>query len=126
MGRVEAAEGAARHGTWEEGTVNRQPFIVGTGADKVLGFLAGLAANVLGLIATIAVMYIWAGSDPAPDIEERRAHAASVSIWSGIGCALPVILIVIVFLIGIVFLGIATGGSSMNGQPPFTSMPYQP
>lgn len=110
-----------RPGTWEEGTVNRQPFIVGTGADKVLGFLAGFAANVMGLIATIAVMYIWAGSDPAPDIEERRAHAASVSKWSGIGCALPAILIVIALL------GLGVAGSTMiHPQVQFTLMPYQP
>lgn len=80
--------------------MNHRPFIVGFGADEILGFLAGLFGSVMGVVATVVVMFLWAGSDPLPDTEARRSHAASVSIWSGIGCALPAILVLLLFVIG--------------------------
>ncbi|HEX7492022.1 MAG TPA: hypothetical protein VF337_10005 [Candidatus Limnocylindrales bacterium] len=39
-------------------------------------------------------MFLWAGGDPGPDLAQRRGHATAVSIWSGLGCLLPVILLV--------------------------------
>jgi hypothetical protein len=72
--------------------VNRQPFIVGPAVDKLLGFLAGFFGNVMGLIATIVVMFVWAGGNPTPETPQRRSHATSVSLWSGLGCLIPVIL----------------------------------
>jgi hypothetical protein len=84
--------------------MGRQPFIVGPAADKLLGFLAGVFANVVGWIATIVVMYVWAGSEPTPEVADRRRHAASVSAWSGLGCLLPVILVVGLLLLGSVFI----------------------
>lgn len=80
--------------------MNNRPFIVGFGADEILGFLAGLFGSVMGVVATVVVMFLWAGSDPLPNTEARRSHAASVSIWSGLGCALPAILILLLFVIG--------------------------
>jgi hypothetical protein len=79
--------------------MNRQPFIVGVMADKVLGFLVGLWGSVLGLLATILVMFMWAGSERTPEVDARRQHAQSVSIWSGIGCAIPTILVIIAVLL---------------------------
>jgi hypothetical protein len=84
--------------------VSRRPFIVGFGVDEILGFLAGLFGSVMGFVATVVVMFLWAGSDPLPDTETRRGHAASVSIWSGLGCALPVILILLLFVMGALLL----------------------
>jgi hypothetical protein len=89
--------------------VNRQPFIVGEMADKVLAFFAGVIGNVLGLIATIVVMFMWAGSDPTPEVQERRNHANSVSVWSGIGCAIPAVLL----LLGI--LSLLAGATHSTG-----------
>ena len=83
--------------------MNRQPFIVGAVVDKLLGFLAGFFGSVTGLIATVVVMFLWAGSNPGPDSGERRRHATSVSIWSGVGCFIPVILLV-AFLLFAVFV----------------------
>ena len=80
--------------------MNRRSFIVGFGVDEILGFLAGLLGSVMGVMATVVVMFLWAGSDPLPDTEARRSHAASVSVWSAVGCALPVILILLLFAIG--------------------------
>jgi hypothetical protein len=90
--------------------VYRQPFIVGVMADKVLGFLAGMVANVLGVVATVVVMFMWAGSDPTPEVDARRQHAQSVSIWSGIGCFLPAILILAVLFLGVVMVAHGGGG----------------
>jgi TRAP-type C4-dicarboxylate transport system permease large subunit len=102
--------------------VNRQPFIVGVDADKILGFLAGFVGSMMGLIATIVVMFLWAGSDPLPDTEARRRHATSVSIWSGIGCALPLLLVfVAIVLMVLVFAG---GHSSIEG-PMVDPTPFQ-
>jgi hypothetical protein len=99
--------------------VNRQPFIVGATADKVLGLLAGMIGFALGVIATIVVMFLWAGSDPAPEVEERRRHATSVSIWSGVGCALPAIL-VLVLILGVVAVGThSVGGYTDPNVVPF-------
>jgi low affinity Fe/Cu permease len=84
--------------------VNRRPYIVGFGVDEILGFLAGLFGSVMGFVATVAVMFIWAGSDPLPDTDARRGHAASVSLWSGLGCALPAILILLLFVMGALLL----------------------
>ncbi len=95
--------------------MNRQPFIVGEMADKVLAFFAGVIGNVLGLIATIVVMFMWAGSDPTPEVQERRNHANSVSVWSGIGCAIPAVLL----LLGIMGLfAAASHGSGFPISPP--------
>ncbi len=96
----------------------RQPFIVGPTVDKLLGFLAGVFANVLGWIATIVVMYSWAGNDPTQEVAERRGHAASVSVWAGVGCLLPLILLVGFFLLGAGFL-FSTGGGSGGGPGGF-------
>jgi hypothetical protein len=74
--------------------MNRQPFIVGPSADSVLGLVVGFFGSVLGLIATIVVMYVWAGSDPGFDTNDRRRHAARVSVWAGVGCVVPIILVV--------------------------------
>lgn len=109
--------------------MNRQPFIVGPTADKVLGFLVGLFAQVLGLIATIVVMFVWAGSEPLPDTQERRAHARSVSIWSGVGCLVPVILLILGFLVlgAVVVSGPASVPNIVPNQvppmPEFTFLP---
>jgi low affinity Fe/Cu permease len=73
----------------------RQPFILGPTADKVLGFLAGMFGQLIGVVATIVVMFVWAGSDPLPDTQIRRDHATAVSIWSGMGCLLPAVLLAI-------------------------------
>jgi hypothetical protein len=72
--------------------MNRQPFIVGPVADNVLGLVAGVFGTVLGLVATIVVMYVWAGSDPDFDTRARRRHAAQVSVWAAVGCVVPFIL----------------------------------
>jgi len=100
--------------------VNRQPFIVSLGADKVLGFLAGFFGSVMGLIAAIVVMFVWAGSDPQPDTEERRRHARSVSIWAGVGCAFPAILffiLVFVLMAGAVMVTTTTQGPVVQVSP---------
>jgi hypothetical protein len=99
----------------------RQPFIVGPTFDKVAGFLAGFFANALGLIGTIVVMFIWAGSDARPDVPERRDHARSVSIWSGVGCLAPLLLWL---LLGIVLL--ASFGSGRQWAPDFAHWPLMP
>jgi hypothetical protein len=99
----------------------RQPFIVGRAFDKVAGFLVGFFANVLGLVGTIAVMYIWAGSDQRPDVPERREHAKSVSIWSGVGCLVPLVLWL---LLG--FVLIATLSSRPGWTPDFAQWPGLP
>ena len=85
--------------------MNHRPFIVGFGADEILGFLAGLFGSVMGVVATVVVMFLWAGSDPLPSTEARRSHAVSVSIWSALGCALPAILILLLFVIGAFLVG---------------------
>lgn len=93
----------------------RQPFIVGPTVDKILGFLAGFVAQILGVIGTIVVMYVWAGSDPTPDTQERREHAKSVSIWSGVGCLLPFLFLLFSL---VVFAALATSGSQVLDGPP--------
>jgi hypothetical protein len=104
--------------------VNRQPFIVGTAADKVLGFLAGAFGSVVGVIAAIVVMFLWAGSGPEPDVEERRQHATSVSIWSGVGCALPAIFLILILVLGV---AVFTGSTPMQGpEVQFTPFPLRP
>ena len=75
--------------------MNRQSFIVGPTADKVLGFLAGAFAQLVGVVVTVVVMFMWAGSEPTPEVQERRDHARSVSIWSGVGCLLPLLFILL-------------------------------
>ena len=80
--------------------MNRQPFIVGELADKVLGFMAGMLVPV-GLIAAVVVMYMWAGNGPTEDAPRRRNHAKSVLIWSGFGSLLTLALLA-VFLIAII------------------------
>ena len=102
--------------------MNRQPFIVGVDADKILGFLAGFFGWVMGLIATIVVMFLWAGSDPLPDTEARRRHATSVSIWSGVGCALPLFLIVVAIVLGVLVLA---GASPSIEGPRVEATPFQ-
>jgi hypothetical protein len=77
--------------------MDRQPFIVGPAADCVLGFFAGFFGTVLGLLATIVVMFLWAGSEPGIDVAERRRHAWFVSAWSGVGCVAPIVLVILVF-----------------------------
>jgi hypothetical protein len=107
--------------------VNRQPFIVGFGADKVLGFLAGFFGSVMGLIAAIVVMFVWAGGDPQPDTEGRRRHARSVSIWAGAGCAFPAILafvLLFVLMAGAVMVTTHTQGPGPVIQ--FTPIPVFP
>jgi hypothetical protein len=104
--------------------VNHRPFIVGFGADEILGFLVGLFGSVMGVVATVVVMFLWAGSDPLPDTEARRSHAASVSIWSGIGCALPAILVLLLFVIGASLVG---PQMSVRGPwPQATALPVYP
>ncbi len=93
----------------------RQPFIVGPTVDKVLGFLAGLVAQVVGVIATVVVMFVWAGSQPTQEVAERREHAKSVSIWSGIGCLLPFFFLLISL---VVFAAAATSGPHVFDSPP--------
>lgn len=116
MGRVGGRRGRSNEANSEEDVVytQRQPFIVGQVADQVLGFVAGFFGSVMGVIATVAVMFLWAGSDPAPDTEVRRHHATSVSIWSGVGCAIPFVLglILVVALVGAATVVTTTGGSA--------------
>ena len=76
--------------------MNRGSVIFGEGADKAVGFLVGLFGNVIGLIGTVVVIYIWAGNDGSPETTIRRRHAASVSMWAGVGCAIPWIIISVV------------------------------
>jgi TRAP-type C4-dicarboxylate transport system permease large subunit len=95
--------------------MNREPFIVGPTADKLLGFLAGIFGNVMGFFGTIVVMYLWAGSQPAPDVQERRQHAQSVSIWSAVGCLLPIVLILAILALGVLaFSSATTSGGPMS------------
>jgi hypothetical protein len=100
--------------------VNRKPFIAGPTADYVLGFLAGFAGIILGVIATIVVMFLWAGSEPVPEVEERRYHAKWVSVWSGFGCAAAVILI----LIAIALVSLLVSIPSMPPLPFASSPPF--
>ncbi len=52
------------------------PWIVGDGVDKLVGFLVGLFLNIVGMIGTIVVMYLWAGNSFGPqDDADRREHA---------------------------------------------------
>jgi hypothetical protein len=104
--------------------VNRQPFIVGATADKVVGFFAGLFGSVMGVIAAIVVMFLWAGSGPGPDVDDRRHHATSVSIWSAVGCALPVIVVILVLVLGVV---VFTTSTTIHGPiVQVTPVPIQP
>ena len=81
--------------------MNRQPFIVGPTADKILGFLAAFFVPVVGLIGTIVVMFVWADRDPIPEVAKRRKHAISVSVWSGVGAALPWIFALLLILLSL-------------------------
>jgi uncharacterized membrane protein YhaH (DUF805 family) len=104
--------------------MNRQPFIVGPTADKVLGFLAGVLAQVLGVLATVVVMFLWAGSEPTPEVQERRTHAAEVSGWSGVGCLIPVILFVLAFLA--LGASVLHGGATVPNEVPFPEFTFFP
>jgi uncharacterized membrane protein YidH (DUF202 family) len=72
----------------------RKPFIVGRTADKVLGFFIGVFGLIVGVLATIAVAYLWAGSSPDSETQARRAHAAAISISAAIGCVTFILVIV--------------------------------
>ena len=63
--------------------MSTDPFIVDSIVDQVLGFLAGFFGTFLGVIGTIAATYIWAGNANTAVVEDRRGHAARVSVWSG-------------------------------------------
>jgi hypothetical protein len=78
--------------------VDRRPYIVGPTADKVLGFLTGFFGLIPGWIVAVAVTFLWAGSDPGPDVAERRRHASSVSMWSGLGFLVAIVLAVVLIL----------------------------
>jgi hypothetical protein len=74
--------------------VDRKPHIVGDRIDNVLGFVAGLFGSI-GLVATVAVMYLWARRGQPSEVRERRRHAASVSTWSGIGFLITLVLMIL-------------------------------
>jgi hypothetical protein len=97
--------------------MNRGRYIVGEAIDKLLGFGAGLFGSVLGLIATIVVMYLWAGNDTTLEVEKRRAHATTVSVWAGVGCLVPVVILVIVFILGAVAFTTVTNVSGPMEMP---------
>lgn len=76
----------------------RPPFIIGPMADKIIGFIAGMFGQILGIIATIVVMFLWAGNgSPDAEIETRREHAKQVSLWSAAGCIIPSLLALVLF-----------------------------
>lgn len=92
----------------------RPPWIVGPAADRVLGFLVGLFANVLGFVGAVVVMFLWA--DNARDVQEhdeRRAQARAVSTAAGIGCLLPFLLGLFFVLLAILSLGPHLGGARL-------------
>ena len=65
--------------------MDRKPHIVGDRIDNVLGFV----------VATVAVMYLWARRGQPSEVRERRRHAASVSTWSGIGFLITLVLMIL-------------------------------
>ncbi len=71
----------------------RKPFIVGRTADKALAFFIGVFGLIVGVLATIAVAYLWAGSSTDSDTQARRAHAASISISAAMGCVTLILLV---------------------------------
>ncbi|MGA3058166.1 MAG: hypothetical protein ABSE70_09080 [Candidatus Limnocylindrales bacterium] len=78
--------------------MDRKPHIVGDSIDKVLGFVAGFFASWIGVVATVVVMYLWAGRGQPLEVRERRRHAASVSIWSGIGFLALLVLVILLIV----------------------------
>ena len=72
--------------------------------DGWLGLLAGFFGTVMGVIATIVVSFLWAGSEATMAVEERREHATSVSVWAVVG--LLIALVVVIAEGTVVILGI--------------------
>jgi hypothetical protein len=70
--------------------------------------------SVLGLIATIVVMFLWAGNDTTLEVEKRRAHATTVSVWAGVGCLVPVVLLVVLLILGAVAFSTTTTGGPLQ------------
>ena len=102
--------------------MDRQPFIVGRTADKVLGFCAGALTQLIGIVVTVVVMFMWAGSEPTPEVQERRDHARSVSIWSGVGCLLPLLFL----LLAVVMLAAAGTQTRVDLTGISTPIPWLP
>jgi len=76
--------------------MERQPFIVGPTTDMFLGFLAGFFGSVLGVVATVVVMFMWVGRDGVADVAERRQHAERVAISSVFGLVAEIAAAVVV------------------------------
>jgi len=78
--------------------MHRQPSIVSTQGDLALGFFVGFIGSALGLIATLVVMYAWAGSEPTDEVALRRRHASRVSIAALVGLVVSLLAAVVLFV----------------------------
>ncbi len=82
--------------------IDDQPSLVGPNVDKAVGFFVGVFAPVLGVLTTAAAMFVWAAGGDEDGAIRRRRHAASVTMWSGIGTLVmvAVVLTIIFALLG--------------------------
>ncbi len=81
-----------------QGPSDKEPYIVGPTIDMFLGFLLGFFLIVIGLVATIVAIYIWAGGASGAESALRRRHAARVVISAAFGLAAAFVLLLMVVI----------------------------
>jgi uncharacterized membrane protein YidH (DUF202 family) len=80
------------------GTIHREPYVVGPYADKIISFFVGAFAPVVALFPTAVAMFVWARTDDEYERGRRRRHAASVTMWCGVGSLLMIALVAAILL----------------------------
>jgi hypothetical protein len=81
-----------------QGPSDTELYIVGPTIDMFLGFLLGFFLIIIGLLATIVAMYIWAGGVSGPESALRRRHGARVVISAAFGLAAAFVLLLMVVI----------------------------
>lgn len=97
------------------GVIDDRPSLVGPNADKVIGFFVGVFAPVLGVLTTAVAMFFWARAGGDDGATRRRRHAESVTMWSGAG---TVVILVLMLTILFALVGAAVFNPQLTPSAP--------
>jgi ABC-type Fe3+ transport system permease subunit len=97
------------------GIIDRRPSIVGPIADRIIGFFVGIFLPVVGVIPTAAAMFAWSRTSDELETHRRFRHALSVTMWSGVGS------FVIVVLVATIMLALISAAAHLSGASPSAS-----